>query len=247
VSLEGKVALVTGGSRGLGREISLALAKTGAAVAVNYASQHEAAREVVQEIESSGGKGHLFQADVTSFEECEKMIKAVLDHFGRIDILVNNAGIRKDNILARMKEEDWDSVVDTNLKGTYNCCKAALKPLLKQKSGGRIINMASIAGLVGNSGQCNYAAAKAGVIAFTKSLAREVGKRDITVNAIAPGFIETEMTREMPHELKEKAIASIAQERFGKPEEVAEVVLFLAQGAEYITGTVICIDGGLAL
>lgn len=247
MNLDGKVALVTGGSRGIGREISLALARAGADVAINYASRQEAAQEVLGEVEAMGKKGYLFQADVTAFEECEKMIKAVLDHFGRIDILVNNAGVRKDNILARMKEEDWDSVVDTNLKGTYNCCKAALKPLLKQKSGGRIINMASIAGLTGNSGQSNYAAAKAGVIAFTKSLAREVGKREITVNAIAPGFVETEMTDELPEELKERALSAIALERFGKPEEIAEAVLFLAQGANYITGTVLCVDGGLSL
>jgi len=247
VTLQGKVAIVTGGSRGIGKEIVLTLAQAGAAVVINYNRETAAAAEVLKKIEEIGGRGLLVQADVTVYAECEKMVKAALDHFGRIDILVNNAGVRRDNLLALMREEDWDLVIDTNLKGMFNCCKAILKPLLKQKSGGRIINISSIAGLTGNSGQANYAAAKGGVIAFTKSLAKELGKRAITVNAIAPGFIETEMTETLPDAVKERVLSHISLERYGKPEEIAEVVLFLAQGAAYITGAVISVDGGLAL
>jgi len=247
VTLQGKVAIVTGGSRGIGKEIALTLARAGAAVVINYHREAGAAEEVLKKIEEEKGKGLLVQADVTVLAECEKMVRTTLDHFGRIDILVNNAGIRRDTLLALMKEDDWDIVLDTNLKGMFNCCKAVLKPLLKQKSGGRIINISSIAGLVGNSGQTNYAAAKGGVIAFTKSLAKELGKRAITVNAIAPGFIETEMTEDLPAAVKEKVLSHVALERYGKPEEVAEVVLFLAQGAGYLTGTVLSVDGGLSL
>ncbi len=247
MTLQGKVAIVTGGSRGIGKEIALTLARAGAAVVINYQRETAAAGEVLQTIEAAGGKGLLVQADVTVLAECEKVVRAALDHFGRIDILVNNAGIRRDTLLALMKEEDWDIVISTNLKGMFNCCKAVLKPMLKQKSGGRIINISSLAGLVGNSGQTNYAAAKGGVIAFTKSLARELGKRAITVNAIAPGFIETEMTDDLPEAVKSKVLSHVALERYGKPEEVAEVVLFLAKGAGYLTGSVISVDGGLSL
>jgi len=247
VNLAGKVALVTGGSRGIGKAIVLALAGAGAKVVINYQQNAAAAEQALEEIKRAGGEGMLYRADVTVLEECESMIKAAIDHFGRIDILVNNAGVRRDNLLALLKEEDWDVVVATNLKGVFNCCKAVLRPLLKQKSGGRIINIASVAGLVGNSGQANYAAAKAGVIAFTKSLAKEVGKRGITVNALAPGFIETEMTDDLPENLKAEAKNRIALGAFGTPADVAEAVLFLAVGANYITGTVISIDGGLSL
>lgn len=247
MSLEGKVALVTGGSRGIGREIVLALAKAKAAVVINFQQQRSAAEAVLEEVRALGSEGLLCQADVTELADCEKMVKAALDHFGRIDILINNAGIRRDNILALMKPEDWEVVIDTNLKGVFNCCKAVLRPMLKQKSGGKIINIASIAGVVGNSGQVNYAAAKAGVIAFTKSLAKELGKRNITVNAVAPGFIQTDMTEDLPRQLKEMILPRIALERFGKPEEVAEAVLFLAESANYITGSVIMVDGGLSL
>ena len=247
MSLHNKVALVTGGSRGIGRSIALALAGAGAKVVINYQHNTSSAEETLNQIKKSGGEGLLYKADITILEECESMIKATLDHFGRIDILVNNAGVRRDNLLALLKEDDWDVVVDTNMKGVFNCCKAALRPLLKQKSGGRIINVASVAGLVGNSGQSNYSAAKAGVIAFTKSLAKEIGKRGITVNAIAPGFIETDMTEDLPDSLKEEAKKRIALGSFGTPEDVAEVVLFLASGANYVTGTVISIDGGLTL
>ncbi len=247
MNLAGKVALVTGGSRGIGKAIVLALAGAGAKVVINYQQNAAAAEQALEEIKRAGGEGMLYRADVTVLEECESMIKAAIDHFGRIDILVNNAGVRRDNLLALLKEEDWDVVVATNLKGVFNCCKAVLRPLLKQKSGGRIINIASVAGLVGNSGQVNYAAAKAGVIAFTKSLAKEVGKRGITVNALAPGFIETEMTDDLPENLKAEAKNRIALGAFGTPADVAEAVLFLAVGANYITGTVISIDGGLSL
>jgi 3-oxoacyl-[acyl-carrier protein] reductase len=241
------VALVTGGSRGIGREIVLALARAGAAVAINYQKRDDAAEAVLQEVSELGAKGLLYKADVTQLQECEKMVKATLEHFGRIDILINNAGIRRDNILALMKTEDWEVVMDTNLKGVFNCCKAIVRPLLKQKNGGKIINIASIAGVVGNSGQANYAAAKAGVIAFTKSLAKELGKRGITVNSVAPGFIQTDMTESLPQQLKETVLPRIALERFGRPEEVAEAVLFLAESANYITGSVIMVDGGLSL
>jgi len=247
LSLQGKVALVTGGSRGIGREIVLALAKAKAAVVINFQQQRDAAEVVLEEVRALGSDGLLCQADVTELADCEKMVKAALDHFGRIDILINNAGIRRDNILALMKPEDWEVVIDTNLKGVFNCCKAVLRPMLKQKSGGKIINIASIAGVVGNSGQANYAAAKAGVIAFTKSLAKELGKRGITVNAVAPGFIQTDMTESLPQQLKEMVLPRIALERFGRPEDVAEAVLFLAESANYITGSVIVVDGGLSL
>ncbi len=245
LGLQGKVALVTGGSGGIGAAVVLALARAGAAVVINYHRQKEAAAEVLREVESCGGRGLLYQADVTRLEDCEKMMKVTLDHFGRIDILINNAGIRRDNLLVLMKTEDWEAVTDTNLKGVFNCCKAILRPLLKQKSGGKIINISSVAGITGNSGQTNYAAAKAGVIAFTKSLAMEMGKRGITVNAVAPGLIETKMTAELPQHLKDTILPQIALQRFGKPEEVAEAVLFLAQSAHYITGSVIVVDGGL--
>lgn len=201
----------------------------------------------MQKVNELGSKGLLFKADVTVMEECEKMVKATLDHFGRIDILVNNAGVRRDNILALMKEEDWDIVVNTNLKGVFNCSKAVLRPLLKQKSGGCIVNIASIAGITGNSGQANYAAAKAGVIAFTKSLAREVGRRGIRVNAIAPGFIGTDMTKDLADDLKEAALSRISLAKFGEPEDVAKAVLFLVRDGNYITGSIITVDGGLSL
>ncbi|NMB41599.1 MAG: 3-oxoacyl-[acyl-carrier-protein] reductase [Firmicutes bacterium] len=247
MTLHTKVALVTGGSRGIGREIVLALAAAGADVAINYRKRDDDAKVVLNEVNKLGVKGLLCKADVTQLQECEKMVKAVLEHFGRIDILINNAGIRRDNILALMKTEDWEEVMDTNLKGVFNCCKAIMRPLLKQKSGGKIINIASMAGIYGNSGQTNYAAAKAGVIAFSKSLAKELGRRKITVNSIAPGFIQTDMTESLPQQLRESVLPRIALERFGKPEEVAEAVLFLAKSANYITGSVITVDGGLSL
>jgi 3-oxoacyl-[acyl-carrier protein] reductase len=248
LQLQGKVALVTGGSRGIGRAIVVALARAGAVVAINYQQQAEAALQVKEAVEAGGGAALLCRADVTLMSECEQMVQDVLAKFGKIDILVNNAGVRRDNLLAVMKSADWDAVVDTNLKGVFNCCKAVMKPLLKQKSGGRIINIASVAGLSGNSGQTNYAAAKAGVMAFTKSLAKELGRREITVNAIAPGFIETEMTAGLTEAWQETVRSQIALKRFGKTAEVAAAVVFLAGAdASYITGSVLTIDGGLAL
>ncbi|NMB35096.1 MAG: 3-oxoacyl-[acyl-carrier-protein] reductase [Firmicutes bacterium] len=247
MDLQGKVALVTGGSGGIGAAIALALARDGAAVVINYHRQKEAAAEILREVELLGGRGLLYQADVTQPEACEGMIKATLDHFSRIDILINNAGIRRDNLLALMKPEDWDAVTDTNLKGVFNCCKAVLRPFLRQKSGGRIINISSVAGITGNSGQTNYAAAKAGVIAFTRSLAKEMGRRGILVNAVAPGMIETRMTADLPQQLKDTVLPHIALQRFGRPEEVAEAVLFLARSAHYVTGSVIVVDGGMSL
>ena len=226
----------------------LALAKAGAAVMINYRQREGEARQVKAEVESFGGTACLYQADITSLPACEQMVGATLDHFGRIDILVNNAGIKRDNLLAVMNSADWEIVLNTNLTGVFNCCKAVIKPLLKQKSGGRIINIASIAGLYGNSGQTNYAAAKAGIIAFTKSLAKELGRRNITVNAVAPGFIETEMTSGLTGPGRETVRNQIALKRFGTPAEVAAAVLFLAgEDAAYITGSVLSIDGGLTI
>ena len=248
MQLQGKVALVTGGSRGIGRAIVVALAQAGASVVINYQQREEAALLVKKEVEARGGAVLLCRADVTILSECEQMVQDILDHFGRIDILVNNAGVRRDNLLAVMKSSDWDEVVDTNLKGVFNCCKAVMKPLLKQKSGGRIINIASVAGLSGNSGQTNYAAAKAGVMAFTKSLAKELGRREITVNAIAPGFIETEMTAGLAASWQETVRSQIALKRFGQPAEIAAAVVYLAgPDSSYITGSVLSIDGGLTL
>lgn len=247
MNLNGKTAIVTGASRGIGRAIALSLAEAGAKLVINYSSNETAAELVKSEIESIGGSVVICRADVSDFNKAEMLINTTLEHFGRIDILVNNAGIARDSLLARMKPEEWQAVIDINLTGTYNCCRAVLKPLLKQKSGGRIINIASIAGIFGNSGQANYAASKGGVIAFTRSLAKELGSRNITVNAVAPGFIETEMTKVLSEQLKEQALSRISLGRFGRPEEVAEVVLFLAGAAGYVTGQVIAVDGNLSL
>ncbi|MBS3942807.1 MAG: 3-oxoacyl-ACP reductase FabG, partial [Dethiobacter sp.] len=199
------------------------------------------------EIEQAGGRAALAQADVADYQACENLVQCALDHFQRIDILINNAGITRDNLLARMKPDEWQEVLDTNLTGTFNCTRAVIKPLLKQKSGGRIINITSVAGLYGNSGQANYAAAKGGVISFTRSLAKELGSRRITVNAVAPGVIETDMTARLPESVKAQMLARIALERFGRPEDVAEVILFLAAAGAYITGQVIAVDGGIAM
>ena len=244
--LSGKVALITGASRGIGREISLAFARAGAAVAVNYQRNEEAAQEVLDNVKAEGGKGMIIQGDVAQSDDCNKMVKETVDNLGRIDILINNAGITRDNILARMKPEEWEEVIQTNLNGVFNCCQAVIRPFLKQKSG-RIVNMASIAGIYGNSGQANYAASKAGVIAFTKTLSKELGSRGITVNAVAPGLIETDMTAELEEATREDNINKIPLGRLGKPEEVAAAVLFLVAAGEYITGQVLAVDGGLTL
>ncbi len=247
MNLEGKTAIVTGASRGIGRATAIYLARSGAAVIVNYAGNREAAEEVKQIIQSEGGKAEIVQADVADYSQCESLMQSAIDHFQRIDILINNAGITRDNLLARMKVEDWQQVIDTNLSGVYNCCRTVLRPLLKQKSGGRIINLASVAGLHGNTGQANYAAAKGGVIAFTKTLAKELGSRNISVNAVAPGFIETEMTAQLSEQVKAQVIERIALGRLGKAEDVAEVILFLASSSGYITGQVIPVDGCLVM
>jgi len=247
LNLEGKTAVVTGASRGIGRATALYLARAGAAVIINYSQNREAAEEVKEKILEESGAAEIVQADVTDYSQCESLIQSAIDHFKRIDILINNAGITRDNLLARMKAEEWQEVIDTNLNGVYNCCRAALRPLLKQKSGGRIINVASVAGIHGNTGQANYSAAKGGVIAFTKTLAKEVGSREIAVNAVAPGFIETEMTDQLSDQVKDQVLDRIALRRLGKPEDVAEVILFLASSSGYVTGQVIPVDGCLVM
>jgi 3-oxoacyl-[acyl-carrier protein] reductase len=243
--LEGKVALVTGGSRGLGKAIALKLAALGSKVAVNYVSNDEKAAEVIAEIENAGGEAIPAKADISETGAVKEMMKNVVDKWGKIDILVNNAGIVKDNLILRMSDSAWDDVINTNLRGAYLCSKFALRTMMEQPWG-RIINISSVAGLVGNIGQSNYSAAKGGLIAFTKSLAREVGTRNITVNAIAPGFIVSDMTDKLPQEQQDFILTRISLNRFGTPEDVAELAAFLAsERAGYITAQVICIDGGV--
>ena len=245
--LGGKVALVTGASRGIGRAIALRLAQEGAAVALNYAGNVKAAEEVKQEIENAGGKAILVQADVADAEAVEAMISQVTEAFGSIDILVNNAGITRDGLLMRMKEADWDAVINTNLKGIFHCTKLVSKLMMKKRSG-RIVNMASVVGVTGNAGQANYAAAKAGVIGFSKSIAKELASRGITVNMVAPGYIETDMTAVLPDKVREAMTANVPLGRGGKPEDVANAVLFLVSDeASYITGQVLHVDGGMVM
>lgn len=245
--LQGKNALVTGASRGIGRAIALELAKQGANVAVNYAGNEAKADAVVQEIEQMGLKSIKVQADVTSESDVKEMVKAVTSEFGSLDILINNAGVTKDNLLMRMKEADFDQVINTNLKGVFICTKAVTRQMMKQKSG-KIINVASIVGVTGNPGQANYAAAKAGVIGLTKTSAKELASRNIYVNAVAPGFISTDMTDQLTAEQQEAMSAMIPLEKLGTPEEVAKVVRFLASDdASYITGQTIHIDGGMVM
>ncbi|CAM2899275.1 3-oxoacyl-[acyl-carrier-protein] reductase [Paenibacillus sediminis] len=243
--LEGQFALVTGASRGIGRSIAIALAEAGANVAVNYAGSEAAAASVVQEIQALGSQSFAVQANVGNSEQAESMVKQVLDQWGRIDILVNNAGITRDNLIMRMKEEEFDQVIETNLKGVFNCLKAVARPMMKQRSG-RIINISSVVGVIGNAGQANYVAAKAGVIGLTKSSARELASRNITVNCVAPGFIDTDMTAGLSQDLKDKMIESIPLARLGQPEEIAKVVTFLASdAASYMTGQTLHVDGGM--
>lgn len=248
MDLTGRVCLVTGGSRGIGRSICIKLAQLGAKVILNYKSNEELAKKVVAEIESFNGEAIAFRADVSDYEQASRMVEEIFQRFGRIDILVNNAGITRDGLVLRMSEKDWDDVINTNLKGMFNTTKNAVRYMVKQRWG-RIINISSVVALYGNAGQANYAAAKAGVMGFTKSLAKELGSRGITVNAVAPGFIRTDMTADLIKKNQENSIVDkIPLRRLGEPEDVANLVAFLASDeANYITGQIIAIDGGLTL
>ncbi|MBM4433033.1 MAG: 3-oxoacyl-[acyl-carrier-protein] reductase [Chloroflexi bacterium] len=244
--LDGRVSLVTGASRGIGRAIALKLSSLGSKVAINHiAPEKDNAAKVVEAITSQGGEAMPVEADIRNSEAVKAMVQVVTDRWGKIDILVNNAGITRDNLLLRMSDEAWDDVINTNLRGAYLCTKFALRSMMKQQWG-RIISMSSISGIIGTAGQGNYSASKGGLIAFTKSVAREVGALNITVNAIAPGFIMTDMTDRLPEERKKAILSMISLQRFGKPEEVAELIAFLASDrAAYISGQVIGIDGGM--
>ena len=245
--LDGKSALVTGASRGIGKAIALALAAEGAQVAINYAGNTAKAEEVKAQIEAAGGRAILVQADVADAAQVEEMVKKVAEEFGSIDILINNAGITRDGLLMRMKEEQWDAVLNTNLKSVFNCTKAVTKLMMKKRYG-RIVNMSSVVGRMGNAGQANYAAAKAGIIGFSKSVAKELASRGITVNMIAPGCIETDMTAALPDKVKEAMLADIPLGRVGRPEDIAEAAVFLASDkAGYITGQIINVDGGIVM
>ncbi|MDN4073474.1 3-oxoacyl-[acyl-carrier-protein] reductase [Fictibacillus terranigra] len=245
--LNGKTALVTGASRGIGRAIALELAKNGAKVAVNYAGSEAKAKEVVDEIRSMGRDAIAVQANVADSESVAGMVKAVIEEFGSLDILVNNAGITKDNLIMRMKEDEWDAVIDTNLKGVFLCTKAVTRQMMKQRKG-RIINISSIVGVSGNPGQANYVAAKAGVIGLTKSTAKELASRSITVNAVAPGFIDTDMTDVLEENVKGEMLKAIPLARFGSTDDISSLVTFLASdSSSYITGQTIHVDGGMVM
>ncbi len=244
---KGKNVVVTGGSRGIGRAIAIEFGKKGANVVINYVSSDAEAEKVAEEIKSLGGNAILVKGDVSSFEEGKKLIDETVKVFGTIDILINNAGITKDGLIMRMKEEHFDKVIDINLKGVFNTCKSAVAHMLKQRSG-KIINISSVVGVVGNAGQANYAASKAGVIGLTKSIAKEVGTRGITVNAVAPGFIKSDMTDVLSEKVKDGMLGLIPLNRFGNVEDVAKTVVFLAsEGGDYITGQVINVDGGMVM
>ena len=245
--LDERVAVVTGASRGIGKAIALELAKRGAHIVVNYAASAEKAEKVAAEIQSAGGQALAVQADVSDFEQAGQLIKTAIEHFGHLDILVNNAGITRDKLIMMMSEADWDAVQDTNLKGTFNCSKAAVRSMLRQRSG-RIINIASISGQMGNAGQTNYSASKAGQIGFTKALAREVAPRNVTVNAIAAGIVETDIWANVPEEFQASMLELIPLGRKGEAEEIAYAVAFLASDeAAYITGQCLAVDGGMAM
>lgn len=245
--LKNQVAVVTGAGRGIGRAIAKKLAAQGALVIINYNGSKERAEEVRTEITESGGQAETVQCDVSDYAACEEMFRQIAKKYGRIDILVNNAGITQDGLLIGMSEEAFDKVIATNLKGTFHCVRFVARQMLKQRSG-RIINISSVSGILGNAGQANYSASKAGVIGLTKSVARELAGKGITVNAVAPGFINTEMTEVLSDKVKELAVAQIPLKRFGEPEEIAEAVAFLAsENAGYITGQVLSVDGGMAM
>ncbi len=244
---ENKVALITGATRGIGKEIALELAANGFDIAVNYRSKQDGMEELKKEIEKNNVRCEFVKADVANFEDCESMVKETIEKFGKIDVLVNNAGITKDGLIMRMKKEDFESVIDVNLTGTFNVTRNVIPHMLKQRSG-RIINVSSVVGVAGNAGQTNYSASKAGIIGFTKSLAKEVASRNILVNAIAPGFIDTDMTSVLSDAVKEGINAQIPLKRMGTPKEVAKVVKFLSsEDSSYVTGQVINIDGGMVM
>lgn len=245
--LKGKIALVTGASRGIGKQTAITLASHGATVIVNYNGSKDKAEEVVKQIIDNGGQAAVYRCNVADYHAVEIMMKDIVNEYGGLHILVNNAGVTKDGLLMKMSEEDYDIVVDTNLKGAFNCIRHISRQMIKQK-GGRIINLSSVVGVYGNAGQMNYSASKAGIIGITKSVAKELGSRGITVNAVAPGFIVTEMTDAMPEEAKNKVAEHIAMKRLGQPIDVANVIAFLASDqAGYVTGQVICIDGGMSI
>ena len=244
---EKKIAVVTGGARGIGKAIALELAKAGNLVVINYNGSEEKARETKAEIEAAGGQADILQCNVADFDACEAFFKAVAEKYGRVDILVNNAGVTKDGLLMKMSEEDFSRVVDINLKGTFNCIRHVSRMMLKQRSG-RIISLSSVVGLRGNAGQANYSASKAGIIGLTRTMARELASRGITVNGIAPGFVDTDMTKVLPEQVREAATAQIPLGRFGQPEDIANMAVYLAsEKASYITGQIISVDGGMAI
>jgi len=247
MKLEGKVALVTGASRGIGREIALEFAREGADVVVNYAGSEAKAKEVAEEIQAMGRNALIYQCNVAISEEVQNMVKDTIEHFGKLDILVNNAGITRDNLLMRMKDDEWDDVINTNLKSVFLTTKAVTRQMMKQRSG-KIINVASIVAISGNPGQANYVAAKSGVIGLTKTTAKELASRGINTNAIAPGFITTDMTDKLPEDLKAEMLKQIPLARLGQPQEVAKVALFLASDdSNYVTGQTIHVDGGMVM